>query len=82
MDNKLFSCGSDGAVYEWDIPTMKRIGEIICKDTYFTGVAATTKDGKMVLSISSDGHIREICNSSVSLVKFNLFIIYLFMLCK
>nr|CAD7457121.1 unnamed protein product [Timema tahoe] len=63
-DQKMVTCGTEGAVYEWDITTGKRVGEIIAKACIFTGVAVTS-EGKSSYGVGSDGLIREISNSAV-----------------
>lgn len=63
-DKKMSSCGSEGAVYEWNVAESKRLSEIIMKQCEFKGVAITT-DGKSIFVVSNDGHIRELMNSNV-----------------
>lgn len=64
-DSKLVSCGEDGAVYEWDTFTGKRIGETVLKGCYYTNVAVTP-DGKTSFAVGSDKTIKEIADSQVS----------------
>ncbi|XP_031354286.1 cilia- and flagella-associated protein 57 [Photinus pyralis] len=63
-DYKMTSCGNEGAVYDWDIITQKRVAETIVKSCAFSGVAVTS-DGKFSYSIGSDGHIRQITNANI-----------------
>ncbi|KAK4873590.1 hypothetical protein RN001_012950 [Aquatica leii] len=63
-DHKMTSAGNEGAVYEWDIITQKRIGETIVKSCAFTGVAAGST-GKYSYAVGSDGYIRQIAESNV-----------------
>ncbi|KAK5641374.1 hypothetical protein RI129_009921 [Pyrocoelia pectoralis] len=63
-DYKMTSCGNEGAVYDWDIITQKRVAETIVKSCAFSGVAVTS-DGKFSYSIGSDGNIRQITNGNV-----------------
>ena len=64
-DRKLFSCGTDGALYEWEMYNGQRVGDVITKDCKYTGIAST-HDGKMVYGIGTDGLLKEICNAEVS----------------
>lgn len=63
-DYKMVSCGSEGAVYEWQISTTRRISETIIKSCQFASVSMTN-DGKSVFAVGSDGRIREIMNCNV-----------------
>ncbi|KAJ8923117.1 hypothetical protein NQ315_001670 [Exocentrus adspersus] len=63
-DNILASCGSEGAVYGWDVSTASRISEVVIKSNPFTGVALL-KDGKSMYAIGHDGHVRELGNSNI-----------------
>ncbi|XP_022907952.2 cilia- and flagella-associated protein 57 [Onthophagus taurus] len=63
-DYKLCSCGAEGAVYEWQISTTRRISETIVKSCQFAD-ANTTGDGKSVFAVGSDGRIREIMNCNI-----------------
>lgn len=63
-DYKLSSCGTEGAVYEWQISTTRRICETIIKVCQFSGLAITN-DGKSNFAVGSDGRVREIVNSNV-----------------
>jgi len=40
-DSKIVSCGMDGALYEWDTATGKRVGEFVLKSCSYTSVAIT-----------------------------------------
>lgn len=64
-DSKLISCGIEGAVYEWDPYTGKRIGESVLKACSYSGVTVTP-DGKSTYAVGSDKTIKEISDSSVS----------------
>ncbi|XP_050311353.1 cilia- and flagella-associated protein 57 [Anthonomus grandis grandis] len=63
-DRQLATCGSEGAVYVWDVCESSRISETIIKSNPFTGVAIT-QTGKEVYAVGNDGHIRELINSNV-----------------
>lgn len=56
-DHKLTTSGTDGAVYEWDMISTRRIGEFIVKDVSFTG-AVVGSDEKVNYAVSTDGYIR------------------------
>lgn len=66
-DRKLVSCGVEGAVYEWDLATGNRIGEIVEKGTSFWK-CAVTPEGKYVYAVGNDGLLKEITESNVSLL--------------
>jgi hypothetical protein len=61
---KLVSCGTDGALYKWDMSSGTRVGEIITKGYIFNSAAATT-DGKTSFGTGSDGRITEVTGSTV-----------------
>ncbi|KAL3272571.1 hypothetical protein HHI36_014041 [Cryptolaemus montrouzieri] len=63
-DMKLSTCGSEGAVYEWNVSESKRTAETIIKTCPFHDCIVTS-DGKSTLAIGKDGHIRELINSNV-----------------
>ena len=63
-DNKIVSCGLDGAVYEWDTINGKRIGESVLKSCSYTSVAITP-DGKTMFAVGSDKKLKEIADSQV-----------------
>ncbi|KAL8584312.1 hypothetical protein ACOMHN_014731 [Nucella lapillus] len=63
-DSKIVSCGMDGAVYEWDAYTGKRVGESVLKSCSYTGVAVTP-DGKTTFAAGSDKTLREIADSQI-----------------
>ena len=63
-DSKLVSCGMDGAVYEWDTFTGKRISESVWKSCSYTGVTITP-DGKATFAVGSDKTLKEIADSQV-----------------
>jgi hypothetical protein len=58
------SCGAEGALYDWDIPSGTRVGEIITKGCIFNSVVATT-DGKTSFGTDGDGRITEVSESMV-----------------
>lgn len=63
-DSKIVSCGMDGAVYEWDAYTGRRIGESVLKSCSYSGVTITP-DGKNTYAVGSDKTIKEINDSQV-----------------
>ena len=65
-DSKIVSCGMDGAVYEWETATGKRIGESVLKACSYTGVSVTA-DGKTTFAVGSDKTLKEISDSQVCL---------------
>lgn len=67
-DSKIVSCGMDGAVYEWEASTGKRVGESVLKSCSYTGVSITP-DGKTTFTVGSDKTLKEISNSQVSILS-------------
>jgi len=63
-DNKIVSCGLDGAVYEWETMSGKRVGESVLKSCHYTGVAVTG-DGKTTFAVGSDKTLKEISDSQI-----------------
>jgi hypothetical protein len=63
-DLKLVSCGVEGAIYDWDIPSGTRVAEIISEGRIFSNVVATS-DGKTSFGTGSDGCITEVSDSTV-----------------
>lgn len=63
-DSRIVSCGMDGAVYEWDSFSGKRIGESVLKSCSYTGVAVTP-DGKTTFATGSDKTLKEIADSQI-----------------
>ena len=61
-DQKIVSCGMDGAVYEWDPFSSKRLGEYVLKSCSYTGVTITP-DGKTTFAVGSDKTLKEISDS-------------------
>ena len=68
-DSKLVSCGVDGAVYEWEPSSGKRLSECVLKSCSFTGVAVTP-DGKTTFAVGSDKTLKEIADSQVNRWKY------------
>lgn len=58
-DNTLVSCGSEGAVYEWNMSNGHRVGEVILKTNHFKACAVTST-GKSTYALGTDGEIKEI----------------------
>lgn len=65
-DRKLVSCGMEGAVYEWDTSTGKRVGESVLKSCSYSSVAITP-DGKTTFAVGTDKTLKEISDSTVSM---------------
>ncbi|XP_045476478.1 cilia- and flagella-associated protein 57 [Harmonia axyridis] len=63
-DKKLSTCGTEGAVYEWNVTESKRTAETIIKTCPFNDCVVTS-DGKSTSAVGKDGHIRELVNSAV-----------------
>ncbi|XP_012224330.2 cilia- and flagella-associated protein 57 [Linepithema humile] len=63
-DLKLLSMGAEGAIYEWDMTTGARFGEIILKYVTLHDVVLSS-DTTVTYCIANDEHIREIKESMV-----------------
>ncbi|XP_063153827.1 cilia- and flagella-associated protein 57 isoform X2 [Candoia aspera] len=63
-DYKLVSCGTDGAVYEWNLQNGKRESECVLKSCSYSGVAISP-DAKIIFAVGSDHSIKEISDSSI-----------------
>eukprot|EP00069_Balaena_mysticetus_P003368 bmy_16613T0 len=63
-DSKLISCGTDGAVYEWNLSTGKRETECVLKSCSYNCVTISP-DGKIIFAVGSDQTLKEIADSSV-----------------
>ncbi|CAL8096630.1 unnamed protein product [Calicophoron daubneyi] len=64
-DNKLISCGMDGAVYEWDPQKGTRTGESVLKSCSYTSVTVST-DTKTIYAVGSDRSLKEISDSQIT----------------
>lgn len=65
-DSKLISCGTDGAVYEWNLSSGKRETECVLKSCSYYSVTISP-DGKCIFAVGSDQTLKEIADSLVSL---------------
>ncbi|KAI3384052.1 hypothetical protein SNEBB_002485 [Seison nebaliae] len=63
-DLNVITCGSDGAVYEWQLNTGKRLRESVIKSSPYNGIAMT-KDDLFIYAIGSDSTIKEIVDSNI-----------------
>lgn len=63
-DGRLVSCGMDGAVYEWNAQTGKRVSECVLKSCSYTDVVFSS-DCKSVLAVGSDATLKEIQDCQV-----------------
>ncbi|XP_071073611.1 cilia- and flagella-associated protein 57 isoform X2 [Dasypus novemcinctus] len=63
-DSKLISCGTDGAVYEWNLSSGKRETECVLKSCSYNCVTISP-DGKVIFAVGSDQTLKEIADSSV-----------------
>ena len=63
-DTRLFSCGMDGAVYEWEVATSKRLHEAVLKACGYTGLGLSA-DAKTVFAVGTDRKIKEIVDAQV-----------------
>ncbi|KAJ8011195.1 hypothetical protein DPEC_G00055650 [Dallia pectoralis] len=58
-DSRLVSCGTDGAVYEWNTLNSKRESENVLKSCSYSGVAISS-DGKAIFAVGTDCTLKEI----------------------
>ncbi|KAM7099461.1 cilia- and flagella-associated protein 57 [Molossus nigricans] len=63
-DSKLISCGTDGAVYEWNLSTGKRETECVLKSCSYNCVTISP-DSKIIFAVGSDHTLKEIADSSI-----------------
>lgn len=63
-DHYLFSCGEQGAVYEWKVATGERTNEAIQKGNVYRSLAVT-KDMLSTYTVTDSGKMREISNSNI-----------------
>ncbi|XP_006740007.1 cilia- and flagella-associated protein 57 [Leptonychotes weddellii] len=63
-DSKLISCGTDGAVYEWNLSSGKRETECVLKSCSYNCVTVSP-DAKIIFAVGSDQTLKEIADSSV-----------------
>ncbi|KAF0306764.1 Cilia- and flagella-associated protein 57 [Amphibalanus amphitrite] len=63
-DNRLVSCGMEGAIYEWDLQLCRRCGENVLRGcNYFS--TAVSPDAKTIYAVGSDKMIKEVSDSQV-----------------
>eukprot|EP00066_Takifugu_rubripes_P026110 XP_011615376.1 PREDICTED: LOW QUALITY PROTEIN: cilia- and flagella-associated protein 57 [Takifugu rubripes] len=63
-DGRLVSCGLDGAVYEWNTHTGKRVSECVLKSCSYTDVVFSS-DLKTILAVGTDRTLKEIQDCQV-----------------
>ncbi|KAL3318606.1 Cilia- and flagella-associated protein 57 [Cichlidogyrus casuarinus] len=63
-DHHLVSCGMDGAVYEWEVSTGKRINENVLKSCQYSSVVCAP-DAKTIYAVGSDTKLKEFVDSTV-----------------
>ncbi|XP_066125551.1 cilia- and flagella-associated protein 57 isoform X2 [Saccopteryx bilineata] len=63
-DSKLISCGTDGAVYEWNLSTGRRETECVLKTCSYNCVTVSP-DAKIIFAVGSDHTLKEIADSSI-----------------
>lgn len=74
-DLKMLSLGTEDAIYEWDMSTGTRSGEIILKGMNLRDIALSS-DASFTYCIAHDDHIREIKENEVYSCT-NTFLIYI-----
>ena len=68
-DTRVVTCGIDGAVYEWEVLTGRRLAENVLKLCSYTGVALSL-DAKTTFAVGSDHTLKEISDSQVHRFRF------------
>ncbi|XP_039752116.1 cilia- and flagella-associated protein 57 [Pararge aegeria] len=63
-DLTLVSCGTEGAVYEWNMSSGQRVGEVILKTNQFNACAVNS-NGKTTYGVGTDGEIKEIGSNTI-----------------
>jgi len=63
-DQILVSCGSDGAIYQWNPVTGQRINEVVNRGVDYTSVAIDGQE--KIWACSTDGQIREIKGGEIA----------------
>ncbi|XP_038622165.1 cilia- and flagella-associated protein 57 [Tachyglossus aculeatus] len=63
-DSKLISCGTDGAVYEWNVLIGKRESECVLKSCSYNCITISP-DAKVIFAVGSDRTLKEISDSSI-----------------
>ena len=63
-DTRVVTCGIDGALYEWELLTGRRLTENVLKLCSYTGVALSP-DAKTTFAVGSDHTLKEISDSQV-----------------
>ncbi|XP_052831980.1 cilia- and flagella-associated protein 57-like [Octopus bimaculoides] len=63
-DNNLISCGLDGAVYDWELKTGKRIGQCVLKSCAYNDVIINFEN-KNFYAVGSDYSMKEIHESDI-----------------
>lgn len=64
-DNRLVSCGLDGAVYEWSALSGQRESESVLKSCSYSSVALTPHT-RSILTVANDGTLKEIQECQVN----------------
>ncbi|KAM8756594.1 cilia- and flagella-associated protein 57 [Acanthopagrus schlegelii] len=63
-DSRLVSCGMEGAVYEWNTQSGKRVSESVLNSCSYTDVAFSS-DCKSILAVGTDLKLKEIQDCQV-----------------
>ena len=63
-DSRVLSCGLDGAIYDWDYKTGRRIGQCVLTTCRYTDIT-THLGNKYIYAVGSDRTLKEILESDV-----------------
>jgi WD40 repeat protein len=69
-DNFLFTAGIDGAIYEWEVKSLKRTRENVIKGCMYSCVV-NVKDCKTFFAVGSDRKLKELDDTMVVKVSHN-----------
>ncbi|KAG0554261.1 hypothetical protein KC19_12G077500 [Ceratodon purpureus] len=58
-DSHLLTAGIDGAIYEWELKSLKRVRENVVKGCMYSGVASV-KDSQTFFGVGSDKKLKEL----------------------
>ncbi|KAJ3327353.1 Cilia- and flagella-associated protein 57 [Blyttiomyces sp. JEL0837] len=64
-DNRIVSCGLDGNIFDWNISTLRREGEVALNGVLMSS-ACYTQDSRVIYAVGSDGTMKEIIDSHIA----------------
>lgn len=70
-DSHLLTAGIDGAIYEWELKSLKRVRENVIKGCMYSGVVSV-KDSQTFFGVGSDKKLKELDDAILLKVYINL----------